>query len=318
MGASVVARIPNEKSMLHGRQVAVVVPAFQEEDRIARVLVRMPAFVDRVWVVDDGSTDRTTERARAAATERVGLLRHPRRRGVGAAIATGYRAELDSSVSPNCAAACGEDAVAVMAGDGQMDPADLEALVTPIVRGQADYVKGTRFGHPGVRRTMGLPRWIGGQVFSRLTSLAVGRPISDSQCGYTALSRSAAERLDLDGLWHGFGYPNDILGQLAQRRNRIAEIPVRPIYGNEISKLRLRHLPAIFFLIGRAAARRVASREASEARENSEVKTSPSRRPNGRPNETSEEASRAVSCTVRPNAYASSQLARARDQHVDR
>ncbi len=66
----------------------------------------------------------------------------------------------------------------------------------------------------------------------------------------------AATRLDLDGLWSGFGYPNDLLGQLKARELRVAEVPVRPIYGDEISKLRLRHLPPIFYLIGRAAVRR--------------------------------------------------------------
>ena len=103
---------------------------------------------------------------------------------------------------------------------------------------------------------MGLPRWIGGQVFTRLTSAAIGQRISDSQCGFTALARGAATRLDMTGLWPSFGYPNDLLGQLKARRLRVAEVPVRPLYGNENSKLRLRHLPPIFYLIGRAALRR--------------------------------------------------------------
>jgi len=103
---------------------------------------------------------------------------------------------------------------------------------------------------------MGLPRWVGGQVFSRLTSAAIGQTISDSQCGFTALARGAAVKLDLDGLWPSFGYPNDLLGQLAARGLRVAEVPVRPVYAGEISKLRLRHLPPIFWLIGRAAVRR--------------------------------------------------------------
>ena len=133
---------------------------------------------------------------------------------------------------------------------------DLERVARPVVEGAADYVKGTRFGHDGVRTSMGLPRWIGGQVFSRMTSLAIGLPVSDSQCGFTALSRSAALEVDLDDLWPGFGYPNDLLGQLACRGLRIAEVPVRPIYGNEVSKLRLRNLPRIAFLVGRAAMRR--------------------------------------------------------------
>lgn len=236
--------------MLNGRTVVVVVPAFQEEAHVGGVIATMPSFVDAIVVVDDASTDRTNQIARGAGDARVRVIRHARRRGVGAAIATGYRAALD--LGPGRP----EDAVAVMAGDGQMASEELERVVRPIVAGEADYVKGDRFGDPAVRRAMGLPRWIGGQVFSRLTSLAIGQRISDSQCGFTAISRSALERIDVGGLWASFGYPNDLLGQLGARRARVREVPVRPIYGSEVSKLRLRHLPPIFFLIARAALRR--------------------------------------------------------------
>ncbi len=236
--------------MLNGRTVHVVVPAFQEEAHVGRVVRTMPSFVDHIFVVDDASTDRTSAVAESASDPRLRVLRHAKRRGVGAAIATGYAAAL--AVRPSA----DDDAIAVMAGDGQMSPDDLDDVVLPIVTGEADYVKGNRFGADGVRRTMGLPRWIGGQVFSRLTSLAVGEPITDSQCGFTAISRRGAAALDLSGLWPGFGYPNDLLGQLGARGARIREVPVLPIYGSEISKLRLRHLPPIFFLIARAAVRR--------------------------------------------------------------
>lgn len=227
---------------------------------MAAVIATMPAFVDTIVLVDDASTDATGERARAASDGRLLVVRHERRRGVGAAITTGYRAGIRHGLEWG-APALPTDAFCVMAGDGQMDPNELEAVALPIVRGAADYVKGTRFGDAGVKRSMGLPRWIGGQVFSALTSVAIGQRITDSQCGFTALSRRAVTALDLDGLWPGFGYPNDLLGQLAARRMRVAEVPVRPIYGTETSKLRLRHLPPIFFLIGRAALRRRGRRE---------------------------------------------------------
>ena len=235
--------------MLNNRAVVVVVPAYQEEAHIGGVIETMPRFVDHILVVDDASLDRTGAIARGSGDERVRVIRHPERRGVGAAIATGYAAALELTDDA-------DDAIAVMAGDGQMSPDDLERVVLPVVSGQADYVKGDRFGEPGVRRAMGLPRWIGGQVFSRLTSLAVGQPISDSQCGFTAIARGALLALDLPGLWPSFGYPNDLLGQLGARRARVQEVPVQPIYGSEISKLRLRHLPPIFSLLPRAAARR--------------------------------------------------------------
>ncbi|HSO34130.1 MAG TPA: glycosyltransferase family 2 protein [Labilithrix sp.] len=235
--------------MLEGSRVVVVVPAFHEELHIGRVVETMPAFVDDILVVDDGSTDRTGTVALETGDERVHVEPHPRPRGVGAALTTGYQMALRRTQRPT-------DAICVMAGDGQMDPDDLERVALPVVRGEADYVKGDRFGDPTVRQSMGLPRWIGGQVFTRLTSAAIGQRISDSQCGYTALSRGAALRVDLDGLWPGFGYPNDLLGQLKALDLRVAEVPVRPVYGDEVSKLRLRHLPPIFYLIARAAVRR--------------------------------------------------------------
>lgn len=231
--------------MLRRRRVVVVVPAFREEAHLGAVLATMPAFVDQIVVVDDASDDRTSAVARTGGP-RVRLVRHRVRRGVGAAIVSGYRA---AAVTDE------RDVVAVMAGDGQMHPDDLAAVIGPIVDGHADYVKGDRFSDPGVRSAMGLPRWVGGQVFSRLTSLAIGQRISDSQCGYTAIAAGMLRRLDLGGLWPSFGYPNDILGQLAARGARIREVPVRPVYGTEVSKLRLRHLPPIFFLIARGAMR---------------------------------------------------------------
>ena len=244
--------------MLKNRVITVVVPAYQEEAHVGRVIRTMPSFVDHIIVVDDASLDRTSEVARRAGDGRVRIIRHVSRRGVGAAIATGYSAALALTSSH-------EDAIAVMAGDGQMAPEDLEAVVSPVIDGGADYVKGDRFGEHGVRRAMGLPRWLGGQVFSRLTSLAVGQPVSDSQCGFTAISRRALLSLDLPGLWPSFGYPNDLLGQLGARGARVHEVPVRAIYGSEISKLRLRHLPPIFFLIARAAARRAYATQTAPA-----------------------------------------------------
>lgn len=245
--------------MIEGRRVIVVVPAFAEERLIEGVVRTMPAFVDRIIVVDDGSSDRTSERARSVGDARVEVIRHERRRGVGAAIATGYRAALDDGERAHA-----KDAIAVMAGDGQMDPDDLRRVVLPIVLDEADYVKGDRFADRATRQAMGLPRWLGGQVFSRLTALAIGQRVSDSQCGYTAIARSAARAIDLEKLWPSFGYPNDLLGILAARGRRIVEVPVRAVYGSERSKLRLRHLPPIVFLVARAALRRRSSRHPNE------------------------------------------------------
>ncbi len=231
--------------VLLGVKIVVVVPALDEEARIARVVASMPAFVDSVVVVDDASRDRTAEVAREKGDARVVVLRHGDNRGVGAAIVTGYRHALGVTGAPN-------DALVVMAGDAQMDPGDLERVVAPVARGEAGYVKGNRFAWPGVTRVMPLRRWAAGHALSWLTSRAIGIPVHDSQCGYTALSRRACERLDLDALWPGYGYPNDLLAQLARRGVPVAEVVVRPVYGDEVSRLRARHVATILRLVARA------------------------------------------------------------------
>ena len=231
-------------------RVEVVVPAYEEAPRVGKVLATMPAWVDRVWVVDDASTDGTAEAAMASGDARLELLRHTTNRGVGAAITTGYRRALAEGGNQR-------DVFAVMAGDGQMDPADLARLVAPVALDEADYAKGDRLGTKDVARKMPPERRLGGVAFSWATSRAIGIAISDSQCGYTAISRRACERLDLDDLWPGYGYPNDLLSQLALRGLRIVEVPVRAVYADEVSRLRLRHLPVIGALVARAWVRKL-------------------------------------------------------------
>jgi glycosyltransferase involved in cell wall biosynthesis len=234
-------------------RVVVVVPAWDEAPRIARVLRRVPSWVDRIVVVDDASTDGTARAALALGHSGVDVLRHGRNRGVGAAIVTGYRFALATQGGPH-------DAFVVMAGDDQMDPHDLPGLVTPIARGQADYVKGDRLRDRDVARTMPAARLLGGIVLSWATSCATGVSISDSQCGYTAIARHACEKLNLDALWPRYGYPNDLLSQLAIRGLRIAETPVRPVYGDEVSRLKPRHVPAVAGVVVRAWLRRQSER----------------------------------------------------------
>jgi len=233
-----------------GSRVVAVVPAWQEAPRIGRVVGRMPPWVDAIVVVDDASSDGTAEAARAAGDARVEVVVHPRNLGVGAAIVSGYRRASALPGGPR-------DAFVVLAGDGQMDPRDLPAVVGPIARGEADYVKGDRFRWQGGAGAMPRVRRIGGRAFSWATSRAIGLPVSDSQCGYTALAREACARLDLDALWPRYGYPNDLLSQLALRRLRIAEVPVRAVYADEVSRLRPRHVPVVAALVARAWLRRV-------------------------------------------------------------
>ena len=201
-------------------RVGVVIPAFNETRAIAKTVATIPDFVDAVIVVDDCSSDDTSDRARV--NPEVVVVRHAENRGVGAAIATGYRYALDASL----------DVAVVMGGDGQMDPRDMPALLDPIAAGHADYVKGNRFLHPDVWREMPPARIVGNVILSAATRVTSGyKHVFDSQCGYTAIHRDALARIDLGAVWTRYGYPNDLLARLHAASVRVADVAVRPIYG---------------------------------------------------------------------------------------
>jgi glycosyltransferase involved in cell wall biosynthesis len=228
--------------VLDSKRVAVVIPAYCEARLITRTLSGLPDFVDAIYVVDDASSDGTAEAAAASGDPRLSVIVHERNQGVGAAIVTGYRAALSEQA----------DVVAVMAGDAQMDPAELRSVVAPVVAGVADYVKGNRF-RSALRRHMPWPRRLAGAVLSAFTRLASGLSVDDCQCGYTAIGRRALTTLPLGELWPRFGYPNDLLLMLARHRLQVSEVTVRPIYADERSDVRPWHALVIIYLIARGA-----------------------------------------------------------------
>jgi glycosyltransferase involved in cell wall biosynthesis len=237
--------------MWQSARVAVIVPCFREARLIKRTISGIPAFVDLIVVVDDASDDGTAEAVQAAGEPRVELQVHAQNRGVGAAIVTGYRAAL----------AAGCDVLAVMAGDAQMDPSDLERVVAPIALGRACYVKGNRFVHARSAE-MPLARRVAGRVLAVATRVATGLAVDDCQCGYTAISGAAAASLPLEDLWPRFGYPNDLLGMLASRGMAVLEVPVRPVYADEQSGVRPWHALSILGLIARRYLRERPTRRA--------------------------------------------------------
>jgi glycosyltransferase involved in cell wall biosynthesis len=228
--------------MLEGKTVAVVVPAYNEERLIAETIAGIPEFVDRIFVVDDKSRDATVERARAAGDPRVEVLVHEKNQGVGAAIVTGYKRALAERV----------DVTAVMAGDNQMDPAELEALVGPVARGELDYAKANRLFTGQAWQQIPRYRYLGNAVLSLFTKIASGYwHVADSQAGYTALGLPMLELLDLDRIYKSYGFPNDMLVHLNVWNARVRDIPSRPIYGvGEKSGIKVRKVvPRISWLL---------------------------------------------------------------------
>jgi glycosyltransferase involved in cell wall biosynthesis len=228
--------------MLEGKRVAVVVPAHDEEQLIVATLQGIPGFVDRVYVVDDCSSDATAERARSIDDDRVEVIAHDRNRGVGAAIVTGYKRALADRI----------EATAVMAGDNQMDPDELEGLSLPVVRGELDYAKANRLFTGSAWNLIPRNRYLGNAMLSLLTKIASGYwHVADSQAGYTVLSLRVLQLLDLDRIYTSYGFPNDMLVHLNVWNARVRDFPSRPIYGvGERSGIKIRRVvPRISWLL---------------------------------------------------------------------
>jgi glycosyltransferase involved in cell wall biosynthesis len=230
--------------VIEGKTVGVVVPAYQEEELLQSTLGGIPEFVDRVYVVDDGSPDGTVEQARAAANgdPRVAVITREQNGGVGAAIVTGYKRALEDGV----------DVAVVMNADNQMDPEDLEHLVTPVARGEVDYAKANRLFTGQAWQLIPHSRYLGNAVLSLWTKIASGYwHVADAQSGYTAIGRRMLGLLDLDHLYPRYGFPNDMLVHLNVWNAKVRDVPSRPIYGvGERSGMRLwKVIPTIWWLL---------------------------------------------------------------------
>jgi glycosyltransferase involved in cell wall biosynthesis len=230
--------------MYKDKSVCVVVPAYNEETQILKVIDSMPDFVDLMVIVDDASTDGTAAviRERAAVNRRIILLVHESNQGVGGAIATGYKRARDD----------GFDVTAVMAGDGQMDPEDLPRILDPIVEGQADYAKGNRLFFGDAWNMIPHYRYLGNSTLSLFTKIASGYwHLADSQSGYTAISKIALKRIDIEAIYKNYGMPNDLLIKLNHHDFRVKDVHIKPVYHiGESSGIKLsRVIPRISWIL---------------------------------------------------------------------
>ena len=265
--------------MFDGHTVAVAIPAYNEESFVADVIDSVPDYVDRVYPVDDGSTDDTWREIRRAAdatnreqddraavvaqpehrgdggmetggfARRVVPLRHQENRGVGAAIKTAYvRAREDDL-----------DVTVVVGGDGQMDPERMGALIEPIVDGRVDYTKGNRFLYDGGLSEMPRHRVFGNVLLGHLTKFASGYwKLGDSQSGFTAISTRALDAAQIEEMYEDYGYCNDLLVRLNVADCRVADVPRPVIYGDEESHIRYRtYVPKVSALLLRGFSRRL-------------------------------------------------------------
>ncbi|MCO6499788.1 MAG: glycosyltransferase family 2 protein [Vicingus serpentipes] len=173
---------------------------------------------------------------------RIILISHTENGGVGAAIARGYKWCKDHEI----------DCTAVMAGDGQMDPAELKGICLPVIKNDVDYVKGNRLIHPSAKYVIPKTRLFGNSVLSMLTKMASGYwRISDTQTGYTAISLSALRKIKIHDIYKSYGMPNDTLVKLNINHCTIKELEIKPIYKvGEQSKMKIfKVIPLISILL---------------------------------------------------------------------
>jgi glycosyltransferase involved in cell wall biosynthesis len=193
--------------------IVVALPAFNEEVTIASMVLEALKHVDKVIVVDDGSSDKTAEVARLAGAL---VVRHERNRGYGAALKTCFETARKINA----------EAMVILDADGQHNPDEIPTVLAAITSGKADAVCGSRFIGED-RSKMPTYRKVGIKILNIATSM-IGARVSDSQCGFRAYSKRAISVIDPSE--RGMGAGSEILLQLYEKRLKVVEVPVHCNY----------------------------------------------------------------------------------------
>jgi len=213
--------------------IAAVIPAYCVERDISSVLSGLPPYIKHIIVVDDASPDSSADLITAAAKkdERITLITHLQNQGVGAAMLSGFRKALE----------LGAQIVIKLDGDGQMDPAHIPALITPLIQGKADYVKGNRFRDFQSLQKMPFIRRVGNLGLSFLTKAATGYwNIFDPTNGFFAIRSELLARLPLNTIDHRYYFETSMLANLYLLGALVMDTPMPARYGSETSHLSIR------------------------------------------------------------------------------
>lgn len=209
----------------------------------------MPSYVDHIVIVDDCSPDGTSDVVKSILDDRVTLIRHEVNQGVGGAIITGHKAAME----------LGSDVNVVMAGDAQMDPAYLPALLDRVTRDGYGFAKANRFFAPESFEGMPRHRVFGNIVLSFMTKLASGYwNLFDPQNGYTAIRTEVLRRVPLERVSRRYSFENDLLIHLNILQIGAVDVPIPAVYADEVSSIRLsKVVPELLNLFMRGFWRRI-------------------------------------------------------------
>ncbi|RJP49071.1 MAG: glycosyltransferase family 2 protein [Anaerolineaceae bacterium] len=214
-------------------KIAAVIPAFRVERDIEFVLRGLPHYIKHIIVVDDASPDSTADTVAAAAKKdkRIILIQHRQNQGVGGAMVSGFRKAIE----------LGAQVVVKLDGDGQMDPAYIPSLITPLIEGKADYAKGNRFRDFQALQKMPYIRRLGNLGLSFLAKAATGYwSIFDPTNGYFAIRAEVLAQLPLDKIDHRYYFETSMLSYLYMLNAFVLDVTIPARYRNETSNLSIR------------------------------------------------------------------------------
>jgi len=214
--------------MYRDNKIGLILPSYNERKLVGPTLEAAPDFVDRIYVVDDASTDNMDEIVKEYMKndERIVLIQHEMNTGPGGAVISGYKGALKD----DC------DISVVAAGDNQMPFDEMPRLLDPIINGEADYIKGNRFMkqrmHIGmIPEIMPKLRVVGNIIITALTKISSGfYKVADVVDGYTATTKEAIGAVNWDKAWKGYGYPMDFLIRMNAYGFKAKDVPRRAVY----------------------------------------------------------------------------------------
>lgn len=190
------------------QKVIAALPAYNEEIAIGSVVLKTKKYVDKVIVIDDGSSDDTVEIAGLAGAQ---VIKHEGNRGYGAAIKSCFEAAKNE----------GANILVIIDADGQHNPDEIPLVLSPVLAGEADMVIGSRFLEavdiPAYRR-------VGINVLTKLTNIGSKGNVSDSQSGFRTYSKQAINSLKFNS--NGMGVGSEILMNAQELGLKIKEVPI--------------------------------------------------------------------------------------------
>lgn len=217
----------------------MIIPCYKVTDHILQVIKEIPEEVDQIILIDDGCPNNSGDYVQSNSTDkRIVLIKHENNFGIGAAMKSGYQLAIKEKF----------DVIVKVDGDGQMDLNYLSNLVHPIINQQIDYTKGNRFYSSRLVKTMPKIRILGNVALSFMSKLSTGYyEIFDPNNGFTAISKEALTRVDLEEVDERFFFESDMLFQLNLSGCSVRDIPIPAIYGDEKSNLKIMNSTLSFF-----------------------------------------------------------------------